>query len=152
MSSVVLQFTGAFKLCTYVLYFSGTPLSSVLYFSRFFNNIKKSVECHTVIFQNKPRTRTDMSRINGVPTLPCAIISSEFKVKVFSDETSLNDEIYAYPNVMKPQGKICSRKNPYYFTRWLVFLSILFVRFKSWVISISGIYAVQEGLFLCIVS
>ena len=38
--------------------------------------------------------------------LPCAKISSEVQVKVFSDETSLNGEIYLSPNVAQPESSI----------------------------------------------
>ena len=46
----------------YVLYFSGTPLSQVVYISRFFGNIKKAVECRIVFAEkilNKNKSGTD---------------------------------------------------------------------------------------------
>ena len=38
--------------------------------------------------------------------LPCAQISSEIQVKVFSDETSLNGKIYASPTVPPPESPL----------------------------------------------
>ena len=38
--------------------------------------------------------------------LPCAQISSKVRVKVFSDETSLNGEIYASPTVSPPESPL----------------------------------------------
>ena len=45
--------------------------------------------------------------VSVVPSiLPCEQISSEIWVKVFSDETSLNGEIYASPTVAPPESPL----------------------------------------------